>query len=199
MKQQTWRRPSRVWAAILCALLFIQLLPISADATAPITSEEVTITDFHSFEGSQEEITEGPLSAPEEQGGDYAVASFYNWNDDKIPLYEVAVEEGGYAEYVGEEPTRTGYVFTGWSPDPESTQVFNDTRFTAQFRPEAQKDYQVIIYYAFEDGSPAAGSHTVLLALGETYQVASPSVEGFTPDAMNVSGIIDAQSEPVTS
>ena len=80
MTQKTWRRPSRIWAVILCAFMFVQWLPLEARATDPITSDEVTVSDYEPFEGPQEESS-GETLAP--AGGEAAIASFYNWNDDK--------------------------------------------------------------------------------------------------------------------
>lgn len=42
------------------------------------------------------------------------------------------VQHGGYATDPG-SPTKSGYVFAGWSPSVASTQINGDTTFTAQF------------------------------------------------------------------
>ena len=43
-----------------------------------------------------------------------------------------SVAAGGYAS-TPTAPTKSGYTFTGWSPDVASTQINGDTTFTAQF------------------------------------------------------------------
>ena len=41
-----------------------------------------------------------------------------------------SVQYGGYATAPGTNPTKTGYTFTGWSPNPASTQITGPTTFT---------------------------------------------------------------------
>lgn len=43
------------------------------------------------------------------------------------------VQYGGYATAPGTNPTKTGYTFAGWSPNPASTQITSATTFTPQF------------------------------------------------------------------
>jgi len=133
----------------------------------------------------------GPLDAT------MVTASFYNWDDDMNPLCVTTVEEGGNAAYQGAAPERAEHVFTGWHPSL-ATPLTADTRFTAQFRPAVEKTYQVIVYYMFQNGSEAAKPYTASLALGGSFLAPSPAVQGFVPDMALVSGVIDAQSKPLT-
>lgn len=43
------------------------------------------------------------------------------WNE-HTQLYEETVQKGGSGRYSGEEPTKSGFIFSGWSPDPVNVQ-----------------------------------------------------------------------------
>lgn len=54
-------------------------------------------------------------------------------SEDKV--FEVQnVEHGDKADVPMEEPTKEGYDFTGWSPDPTETVITGETTFTAQYK-----------------------------------------------------------------
>ena len=62
--------------------------------------------------------------------------NFYNY--DGTLLYSTGVNEGEYATYTGDEPTRPNddtyaYRFSGWSPNITTTPINEPTDFTAQF------------------------------------------------------------------
>ena len=65
--------------------------------------------------------------------------TWQNW--DNTLLYTELVENGKYATYVGETPTRPndaqyGYTFSGWQPNNENTPITSDTTFTAGYSVE---------------------------------------------------------------
>lgn len=64
------------------------------------------------------------------------ICNFYNY--DGTLLHTTSVNEGEYATYVGETPTKPNddtyaYTFASWSPNPTTTPINEPTDFTAQF------------------------------------------------------------------
>ena len=53
------------------------------------------------------------------------------------------VSYGGYASAPSSNPTKTGYIFTGWSPNPSSTPITSNTTFS----PTWENDPRVPDYY----------------------------------------------------
>jgi len=53
--------------------------------------------------------------------------------------------------------------------------------------------YTLGIYYRYEDGTQAAGSHQEQLVAGSSYSVPSPAVSGYKPDTETISGVMPAK------
>lgn len=76
--------------------------------------------------------------------GDLVVTATYAINTytvtfkdyDDSTLETQTVEHGGYATAPAENPTREGYTFTGWDPNPTTTAITSDLTITAQYRRE---------------------------------------------------------------
>jgi len=67
---------------------------------------------------------------------------FMNWNG---TVYETqTVEDGGSAEAPTTDPTRDGYTFMGWYPDPATTSITENRYFMPQFSPIPPNSYIVL-------------------------------------------------------
>lgn len=60
------------------------------------------------------------------------------------------------------------------------------------------KTYRLTIRYLLADGSEIAESHTASVKTGETYEVASPAVDGYRPLKLKVSGTNPGRNEQYT-
>ncbi len=114
---------------------------------------------------------------------------------------QVYVVKSGSATpaFAGEEPTRAGYTFAGWSPEVAET-VTEDVTYAAQWTRNSTGGgtttrYDLTVSYLFEDGSEAAPAHVSRHASGYRYSVTSPEIEGFTPDQAVVSGRLTGDVE----
>jgi hypothetical protein len=92
---------------------------------------------------------------------------------DLIPGYEYSVESVPYAHYTADLTVVSGKIMS------ENVVV------TVTYSPAV---YTLTINYVFADGREAAPVHTESIGYGGSYNVASPSVAGYTPDAAAVSG-----------
>lgn len=84
-------------------------------------------------------ITQNTIFTPQFNVIKLWTVTWQNW--DNTLLYTELVENGKYATYVGETPTRPndaqyGYTFAGWQPNNETTPITSDTTFTAGFSVE---------------------------------------------------------------
>ena len=77
-------------------------------------------------------------------------------------VQENSIQHGNYAEYYGDEPTKEGYVFTGWDFDFEENVITADTVITAQFEKvaaPAKKGCNAAV-----DGSAATAAAILIIA-----------------------------------
>ena len=105
----------------------------------------------------------------------------YFYNGETLLETVTGVPSGGTATYTGATPTKSGYVFTGWSPSPTNIQA--DTACYAQFKaPYITDSWEVISqrsaagtaqnYYSVGDCKPVALNGTMgTLALDTTLYV----------------------------
>lgn len=116
-------------------------------------------------------ITQNTIFTPQFNVIKLWTVTWRNW--DNTLLYTELVENGKYATYVGETPTRPndaqyGYTFAGWQPNNETTPITSDTTFTAGFSVEVL----IKIQYLNWDG-------TVLqefgVKKGESYSYTGPT------------------------
>ena len=116
-------------------------------------------------------ITQNTIFTPQFNVIKLWTVTWQNW--DNTLLYTELVENGKYATYVGETPTRPndaqyGYTFAGWQPNNETTPITSDTTFTAGFSVEVL----IKIQYLNWDG-------TVLqefgVKKGESYSYTGPT------------------------
>ena len=96
-----------------------------------------------------------------------------------------------------EDPTKTGYVFTGWDPEV-GTMGTEDVSFNAQFS-AGEVSYKVETYVMGLDGQyGAAETKTVPATTGATVSVTPETREGFTvADNSILSGTVAADSSLV--
>ena len=92
---------------------------------------------------------------------------------DLIPGYEYSIESVPYAHYTADKTVVSGKI------ENENVEV------TVTYTPAV---YTVTINYVFADGSEAAPAKIEKITYGGTYSVNSPTIEGYTPDADEVSG-----------
>ncbi len=89
----------------------------------------------------------------------------------------------------------TDYAFKDWGTLAET--VTADATYTATWTESARK-YTLTITYVGPDGFPAQETYTAQVANGTQYSVASPTVEGYTPDPATVTGTMPTQDYDVT-
>ena len=96
-----------------------------------------------------------------------------------------------------DDPTKTGYVFTGWNPEVGVMGV-EDVRFDAKFSAGAVS-YKVETYEMDVNGAYGAATvKTVLATTGEAVSVTPETREGFTvADNSVLSGTVEADSSLV--
>lgn len=104
----------------------------------------------------------------------------------------------GAAIQVKQNPTKTGYTFSGWKKDgteppvamPKENIELNGT-FTIN-------SYELTVNYFYPDGvTPIAPAHTEDVNYNATYTVASPAVIGYTPGTATVTGTMPAEDKTV--
>jgi uncharacterized repeat protein (TIGR02543 family) len=101
--------------------------------------------------------------------------------------------EHGSAAAAPAVPGREGYTFTGW--DLSFERVTGNLTVTARYE---AIDYTLIIQYLYTDGSEAAASHGAVLNIGDSYEVVSPQLTGYTADKPTVSGTMPAGDVTIT-
>ena len=90
------------------------------------------------------------------------------------------------------------FMFSAWSPEiADDATVTADVTYTANFT-EAAREYTLTITYEGPTGFPAQQTYTAQVANGTEYSVASPVVEGYTPDVATVTGTMPTQDVTVT-
>ena len=123
-------------------------------------------------------------------------------NDDGSVFAEFDGDKGGLVSYrvpvPSENPTKEGYVFTGWDPKIPENMPAHELTFTAQFS-AGEVTYTVESYVMGLDGEyGAAESMTVPATTGEEVSLIPEGREGFTvADNSILSGIVAADSSLV--
>ena len=96
--------------------LYEEQVEKGADAKGPDENPTREGYDFTGWEPDLKNITaDRTVIAQYEKSKVYFTVTYLDWNAAK--LYEEKVEEGHDAKGPDENPTREGYVFTGWEPD----------------------------------------------------------------------------------
>lgn len=88
------------------------------------------------------------------------------------------------------------YRFTGWSPTVAETMPAWNVTYTAQYERTA-KPYTLTVLYRFADGTTAHSPYTQPVNTGSSYNVESPSIEGYTPNQSVVSGTMPAKDTEI--
>ncbi|WNX83352.1 InlB B-repeat-containing protein [Agathobaculum sp. NTUH-O15-33] len=88
------------------------------------------------------------------------------------------------------------YRFTGWSPSVADTMPAWDVAYTAQYERTA-KPYTLTVLYRFADGTTAHEPHTEQVSTGGSYNVESPSIEGYAPNQSVVTGTMPAKDTEI--
>ena len=138
-------------------------------------------------------------------------------DDDTTFEYE-QVAFGGDITYRA-APAKDGYTFAGWYCDPDELDDLSNLRtadnwaetvtfseldggmlYFAHYTPN---DYTLTVNYVMVDGNDdlAPATYTEQVAFDSDYSVASPAVEGYTPDIVAVEGTMDdvnGKTETVT-
>ena len=111
--------------------------------------------------------------------------------------YKVVTAKVGEAIAKPEDPSKTGYVFTGWDPEV-GTMGTEDISFNAQFS-AGEVSYKVETYVMGLDGQyGAAETKTVPATTGAAVSVEPEAREGFTvADNSVLSGVVVADSSLV--
>ena len=118
-------------------------------------------------------------------------------NDDGSVFAEFDGDKGGLVSYrvpvPSENPTKEGYVFTGWDPKIPANMPAHELTFTAQFS-AGEVTYTVETYVMGLDGEyGAAESMTVPATTGEEVSLIPEGRNGFTvADNSVLSGIVAA-------
>lgn len=101
--------------------------------------------------------------------------------------------EHGHAAVAPAAPEYEGYTFVGWSADISN--VTTDMTVTAQY---IVNSYMLTIYYVDQEGHVLHAPYTATVSYGQSYSVASPTIEGYTPDQQTVSGTMPASNVEIT-
>jgi LPXTG-motif cell wall-anchored protein len=120
-------------------------------------------------------------------------------------LVEYQFEDGTPAapQYSGTVAFGEGYsvdspVVEGYTPDltvVSGTMPAEDVHVVVTYK---AIDYKLTVNYVYEDGSEAAPQAQQTLHVRDIYNVASPAIEGFTPDIQTVAGVMPADDVEVT-
>lgn len=106
-------------------------------------------------------------------------------------LWQTTTSRYGRPINVPNDPTKTGYTFTGWDPAiPQTTPASN----TDYYMTWSVNSYTLTINYVTEDGDTAPPTYTASLPYGTEYSITSPDLTGYTPDVATVSGAMDSTS-----
>ncbi len=117
--------------------------------------------------------------------------------EDNRPAAETHIEtltEG--AKYAVVSP-----AIEGFTPDQDNvsgTMGTADVTVTVTYTANPIATHTLTINYVYEDNRPAAETHIETLAEGAEYAVASPAIEGFTPDQGTVAGTMGTADVIVT-
>ena len=86
----------------------------------------------------------------------------------------------------------------GYSPDiatVSGTVGLEGIEKTVTYTPN---DYTLTVHYVYANGTEAASDYTGEVTFGETYNVTSPAITGYTPNQATVSGTMDEEGKKIT-
>ena len=94
-------------AALLAAMIVAGLMPTHTAfmENTEETPQKISSDPHHVSEA----VAPFGAGAPAE----YFLASFFDWDDAVVPIYETSVEKGEIAAYMGPAIARPGYTFAG--------------------------------------------------------------------------------------
>jgi len=101
------------------------------------------------------------------------------------------------ATYSVASPVIDGY--TADQPTVAGTMPAQNVEVTVRYTANSTETYTLTIHYVYADNNTtAAADHVETLAVGATYSVASPVINGYTADQPTVAGTMPAQNVEVT-
>ena len=154
--------------------------------TMPEYKGEPPTRTGYTFTGWKPEITEATRNQDyiAQYSQNIYQIRFLNW--DSSVLQTMMVEEFETPKYTGQTPTRTGYTFTGWSP--EITEATRNQDYTAQYQRNSYLvrflnwDRSVLqsSYYYYEDVPTYTGATPT--RTGYTFTGWNPTISAITAD-----------------
>ena len=166
-------------------------------ALAIVVPEGLKYDEQHIIDAAEKAIEDGVLGLELMR---YKVTYLY---DDGSVFAEFDGDKGGLVSYQvpvpSENPTKEGYVFTGWDHEIPANMPAHELTFTAQFTAGAVS-YKVETYEMDVNGAYGAATvKTVPATTGEAVSVTPDAREGFTVDNENsiLSGTVAADSSLV--
>ena len=117
----------------------------------------------------------------------YDLTIYYKYEDGTTAssTYSTTLSKG--SSYSVASPSISGY--TADQTIVSGTLSGNKT-VTVYYEKNTPVQYTLTIYYKFEDGSPAAMTHSKTMDTGSTYSVTSPTIEDYVADKTVVSGTL---------
>ena len=117
----------------------------------------------------------------------YDLTIYYKYEDGTTAssTYSTTLSKG--SSYSVASPSISGY--TADQTIVSGTLNANKT-VTVYYEKNTPVQYTLTIYYKFEDGSPAAMTHSKTMDTGSTYSVTSPMIEDYVADKTVVSGTL---------
>ncbi|MCI8538322.1 MAG: DUF11 domain-containing protein [Oscillospiraceae bacterium] len=105
-----------------------------------------------------------------------------------------------YADQYPADPTREGYRFTGWSAPVESVDGVGKKvlTITAEWEALPAVGYTLTINYVYENGGVAYAQYSAQLEEGKEYNVPSPTIDGYTPSVLQITGSMPASDTGYT-
>ena len=161
-------------------------------ALAIVVPEGLKYDEQHIIDAAKKAIEDGVLGLELMR---YKVTYLY---DDGSVFAEFDGDKGGLVSYQvpvpSENPTKEGYVFTGWDHEIPKNMPAHELTFTAQFS-AGEVTYKVETYEMDVNGAYGAATvKTVPATTGESVSVTPETREGFTVDNENsiLSGTVAA-------
>ncbi|MCR2025652.1 MucBP domain-containing protein [Anaerotruncus colihominis] len=151
------------------------------------------------------------LSPATGQGNDYVSLGYKSSSSYSVRfLYDADTGDLSYLKHVSETSNRVAYAeyYKDSEPEPpvwylrpsysyESDPVFSDIKGFS-FGTPAPAEHTLTIQYQYENGSQAAEPAIRFLAAGDSYEVVSPVLSGYTADKPTVSGTMSDNDLTIT-
>ncbi len=157
----------------------------------------------HRWDFSQDVVTQDITLYANYTRNKYKV-KFYNQfeNEGSVPelLYEQEVyygytlvqdgdELGDYEfKYEGPKPQRENHSFVDWISTTGSYTITQDTNFVARYTSDFI--YVITVNYLYENGSVAGNTYVSTKSENDTYDIESPTFEGYTTSVERISGTV---------